>query len=345
MPAEPSLTEPNPWWLPAVPRPTSPDALGAAAPPLRGAPLRRERLTRPTATSSTSTGSRAAPARGPLVLILHGLEGSSRSHYALGLLRERRGARLAGGVVLNFRSCSGELNRLPQPLPLGRDVGPRLAGRRARRAGAGAAHRPGRRLARRQRRAQVARRAGGRGARRGPGGRRHLHAVRPGRVRRASSIGASPRCSTPRASCAPCGPRCAPRPAPLRRRAWTWPPRSGRGPSRSTTAFFTAPLNGFADERRLLGAREQRARILRAIRRPCLLINAMNDPFVPAASRCPRAVVAGSRWLRGGLRAPRAGTRGFSRGRAAAARGRSAAPSPSCGSHLRTPCGARLLHG
>jgi len=49
----------------------------------------------------------------PLLLILHGLEGSSRSHYAVGLAREA----LAHGwraVVLNFRSCSGELNRRPQ---------------------------------------------------------------------------------------------------------------------------------------------------------------------------------------------------------------------------------------
>jgi predicted alpha/beta-fold hydrolase len=47
----------------------------------------------------------------PLLLVLHGLEGSSRSHYALGLLA---GARARGwrGVVLNFRSCSGEMNRL-----------------------------------------------------------------------------------------------------------------------------------------------------------------------------------------------------------------------------------------
>ena len=49
----------------------------------------------------------------PLVLVLHGLEGSSSSHYALGLLA---GARARGwrGVTLNFRSCSGELNRLPR---------------------------------------------------------------------------------------------------------------------------------------------------------------------------------------------------------------------------------------
>jgi uncharacterized protein len=47
----------------------------------------------------------------PLVALFHGLEGSSRSHYALALmaaLRER-GIR---GVVVHFRGCSGEPNRL-----------------------------------------------------------------------------------------------------------------------------------------------------------------------------------------------------------------------------------------
>lgn len=49
----------------------------------------------------------------PVVLVLHGLEGSSASHYALGLL-ERVAARGWRGAALNFRSCSGELNRLPR---------------------------------------------------------------------------------------------------------------------------------------------------------------------------------------------------------------------------------------
>jgi len=49
----------------------------------------------------------------PLLLVLHGLEGSSQSHYAVGLMR---GAAARGwrAVTLNFRSCSGELNRRPQ---------------------------------------------------------------------------------------------------------------------------------------------------------------------------------------------------------------------------------------
>ena len=49
----------------------------------------------------------------PRLLVLHGLEGSSRSHYASGLLRAGRAAGWQG-VVFNFRSCSGELNRLPR---------------------------------------------------------------------------------------------------------------------------------------------------------------------------------------------------------------------------------------
>jgi predicted alpha/beta-fold hydrolase len=54
-----------------------------------------------------------AHAGSPLLLVLHGLEGSARSHYAQGLIREAA-ARSWRAVVLNFRSCSGELNRLPK---------------------------------------------------------------------------------------------------------------------------------------------------------------------------------------------------------------------------------------
>jgi predicted alpha/beta-fold hydrolase len=48
---------------------------------------------------------------GPIIVILHGLEGSSQSGYAQGLLHTvaARGWR---GVVLHFRGCSGEPNRL-----------------------------------------------------------------------------------------------------------------------------------------------------------------------------------------------------------------------------------------
>jgi uncharacterized protein len=47
----------------------------------------------------------------PVVLLMHGLEGSARRGYAINVYRElaRRGVRSVG---LNFRSCSGEPNRL-----------------------------------------------------------------------------------------------------------------------------------------------------------------------------------------------------------------------------------------
>jgi predicted alpha/beta-fold hydrolase len=82
----------------------------------RGAPaLRRERVV-------TSDGDfvdldwaepPGPPTAAPVLLVLHGLEGSSRSHYATGLLAEAA-ARGWRGVVLNFRSCSGPLNARPR---------------------------------------------------------------------------------------------------------------------------------------------------------------------------------------------------------------------------------------
>jgi predicted alpha/beta-fold hydrolase len=56
---------------------------------------------------------RESHADAPLVVLFHGLEGSSGSHYALALM-----AQLASlgwrGVVPHFRGCSGEPNRLPR---------------------------------------------------------------------------------------------------------------------------------------------------------------------------------------------------------------------------------------
>ena len=50
------------------------------------------------------------PSSAPLVLLLHGLEGSARSSYAYEMYRQlaRRGIRSVG---MNYRSCSGEMNR------------------------------------------------------------------------------------------------------------------------------------------------------------------------------------------------------------------------------------------
>jgi predicted alpha/beta-fold hydrolase len=49
----------------------------------------------------------------PLVALFHGLEGSSRSHYAVTLMAAVRDAGWRG-VAVHFRGCSGEPNRLPR---------------------------------------------------------------------------------------------------------------------------------------------------------------------------------------------------------------------------------------
>jgi predicted alpha/beta-fold hydrolase len=78
-------------------------------------PLRRERLATPDGdfVDLDWLDGDVTAAGTPRLVVLHGLEGSSRSHYVSGLLRA---ARATGwhGVALNFRSCSGELNRLPR---------------------------------------------------------------------------------------------------------------------------------------------------------------------------------------------------------------------------------------
>ncbi len=53
------------------------------------------------------------PAGAPLVVLFHGLEGGSRSHYARALMQALRAAGWRG-VVAHFRGCSGEPNRLPR---------------------------------------------------------------------------------------------------------------------------------------------------------------------------------------------------------------------------------------
>ena len=49
----------------------------------------------------------------PLLVLFHGLEGSSNSHYARALMHAAR-QRGWQGVVVHFRGCSGEINRLPR---------------------------------------------------------------------------------------------------------------------------------------------------------------------------------------------------------------------------------------
>jgi uncharacterized protein len=55
----------------------------------------------------------ASTADAPLLVLFHGLEGSSQSHYALAFAQWAREQGLAYAVP-HFRSCSGELNRAPR---------------------------------------------------------------------------------------------------------------------------------------------------------------------------------------------------------------------------------------
>lgn len=55
----------------------------------------------------------SSPDERPLVVLFHGLEGSSRGNYALAMMAALRDRGMRG-VVVHFRGCSGEPNRLPR---------------------------------------------------------------------------------------------------------------------------------------------------------------------------------------------------------------------------------------
>jgi hypothetical protein len=95
-----------PWWLPGGHAQT-------IWPLARSGPLpayRRERLDTPDGDFIDLDWLPAAP-DAPLLVLFHGLEGSSASHYARSLMRAAR-AHGWRGVVAHFRGCSGEPNRL-----------------------------------------------------------------------------------------------------------------------------------------------------------------------------------------------------------------------------------------
>jgi len=82
---------------------------------LRGARprYRRERWETPDADFIDLDFLDGGPAAAPCVALFHGLEGSSSSHYSLALMRALARRRWRG-VVVHFRGCSGEANRLPR---------------------------------------------------------------------------------------------------------------------------------------------------------------------------------------------------------------------------------------
>lgn len=74
---------------------------------------RRERLATPDGDFVDLDWLADAPPAAPLVMLFHGLEGDSRSHYALALMAHLQSVRWRG-VVAHWRGCSGEPNRLPR---------------------------------------------------------------------------------------------------------------------------------------------------------------------------------------------------------------------------------------
>ena len=118
-----------PWWLPGGHLQT---VYSATLAPRRSVAYRRERWdTTPNGVADgdfidvdivtkaqdilPQASAAAAMAAGlkPTLVLFHGLEGSSQSPYALALMRMCL-ARGWNGMVVHFRGCSGEINRLPR---------------------------------------------------------------------------------------------------------------------------------------------------------------------------------------------------------------------------------------
>lgn len=99
-----------PSWLPGGHAQTIWPVLRKGAPP----PYRRERWDTPDG-DFIDVDWLAMPedAGAPLLVLFHGLEGSSASHYA-GALMHALAQHGWGGAVPHFRGCSGEPNRLPR---------------------------------------------------------------------------------------------------------------------------------------------------------------------------------------------------------------------------------------
>jgi uncharacterized protein len=97
----------GPWWLPGGHAQTIYPYLALRRPPPA---YRRERVETP---DGDFVDFDWLPGDGPVVVLFHGLEGSSRSHYATAILGAAA-ARGWRGVVPHWRGCSGEPNRLPR---------------------------------------------------------------------------------------------------------------------------------------------------------------------------------------------------------------------------------------
>lgn len=231
------------------------------------------------------------PPGSPTLLVLHGLGGSYESKYVTGLLARAR-ARGWRGAVLNFRSCSGTVNRAPRLYHSGETsdldwVVGRLVDREPgaplvitgvslggnvllKWLGESGGRAPG------EVRAAVAistpfdLRAGAEALSRGFGRmytRYFLRALKPIALAKARQY---PDLLDPDAI----------------RRARDW---------REYDDAVTAPLHGFGDAEEYWAVCSSQG-YLSHIRRPTLLINALDDPFLPA-DRLPHESVASCEWL------------------------------------------------
>ena len=99
-----------PWWLPG-------GHLQTVYPYFllkrRAQPYRRERWETPDGDFIDLDWTDSGVDQAPLVALFHGLEGGSASHYATALM-DAVARRRWRGVVIHFRGCSGEPNRLPR---------------------------------------------------------------------------------------------------------------------------------------------------------------------------------------------------------------------------------------
>ena len=278
-----------PWWLPGGNLQTIWPALYGRRTEGRAPRYRRERWTTPDGDFiDLDWSEHAAPPGAPLLVLFHGLEGSSRSHYAeafAGVARDH-GLRY---VVPHFRGCSGELNLGPRAYHSGdhEEIGWILARLREQHAG--------RLLA-------VGISLGGNALRRWAG--EHGEAA----ARLADAVASV---------CSPIDLRAGGhaigrgfnrlvyttmflrtmRPKALRKLA-QHPglfDRDALLAARDLYEFdnvFTAPLHGFRDTEDYWDRASAKPHLAH-IRIPALVLNARNDPFVPAAS-LPRADEVGA---------------------------------------------------
>ena len=103
-----------PWWLPGGNLQTIWAALRAERFAGAAPTFRRERWATPDGDFiDVDFANHAAPAAAPLLVVFHGLEGSSKSHYAQALT-DAAGTRGWACCIPHFRGCSGELNNAPR---------------------------------------------------------------------------------------------------------------------------------------------------------------------------------------------------------------------------------------